>query len=209
MPPFKVIIVGGGLGGSLLANGLMNNDVDFTLYERDPADSKREGYQIRMGDAALEGFEACLQPDHAAAITSRFGMSSNLSSTAPILCTSQFKVVLDLSQLPSYSRSAAINRVVLRNLLLAPVQKANYVEFEKAFSRFEIFRQDDGQERVKVHFADGSSDLCDVLVGADGSGSKVSTEHCQRKRKRKEIRRNTERQRKMETFFFFYKTINT
>ncbi|KAL2275011.1 hypothetical protein FJTKL_02557 [Diaporthe vaccinii] len=174
MPPFKVIIVGGGLGGSLLANGLMNNDVDFTLYERDPADSKREGYQIRMGDTALEGFEACLTPDHVAAIKSKLGMSSNLASTAPILCTSQFKVVLDLSQLPSYSRSAAINRVVLRNLLLAPVQQANYVKFEKAFSRFEIIRQDDGLERVKVHFSDGSSDLCDVLVGADGSGSKIN-----------------------------------
>lgn len=56
MPWFKVIIVGGGLGGSLLASGLMNNNVDFTLYERDAADSNREGYQIRMGDAALEGF---------------------------------------------------------------------------------------------------------------------------------------------------------
>lgn len=182
MSSFKVIIVGGGLAGSLLANGLMNNNIDFTLYERDPADSKREGYQIRMGDAALEGFEACLTPDHVAAITSKLGMSSNLSSTAPILCTSQFKVVLDLSQLPTYSRSAAINRVALRNLLVAPVQKTNHVEFEKAFSRFEIIRQDDGQERVKVHFADGSSDLCDVLVGADGSGSKVSQDCCRKER---------------------------
>lgn len=77
-------------------------------------------------------------------------MSSNLASTAPILCTFQFKVDLDLSQLPTYSRSAAISRVVLRNLLLAPVQvqKANHVKFETAFSRFEIMRQDDGQERV-------------------------------------------------------------
>lgn len=193
MPSFKVIIVGGGLGGSLLANGLMNNNVDFTLYERDPADSKREGYQIRMGDAALEGFEACLKPDHAAAITSKLGMSSNLSSTAPILCTTQFKVVLDLSQLPTYSRSAAINRVVLRNLLLSPVQKANFVEFEKGFSRFEIVRQDDGRERVKVHFADGSSDLCDVLVGADGSGSKVSHDCC-KERRGKDMRDNDKRE---------------
>ena len=31
----------------------------------------------------------------------------------------------------------------------------------------------DGEE-VRVHFSDGSSDVCDVLVGAEGSGSKVS-----------------------------------
>ncbi|KZL86101.1 hypothetical protein CI238_07127 [Colletotrichum incanum] len=176
MAPFKVIIVGGGLGGSLLANGLMNNDVNFTLYERDPADSKREGYQIRLGDAAMEAFECCLKSDHVASIRKRLGQSANQSSTAPIVCTSQFKIVLDLSQLPAYSRSAAINRVVLRNLLLDPVETAGHARFGKAFSRYDIIRQDDGQERVKVQFADGSSDTCDILVGADGSGSKINNQ---------------------------------
>ncbi|GKT64403.1 FAD dependent oxidoreductase/monooxygenase [Colletotrichum tofieldiae] len=174
MASFKVIIVGGGLSGSLLANGLMNNDVNFTLYERDPADSKREGYQIRLGDAAMEAFECCLKPDHVASIRTRLGLSTNQSSTAPIVCTSQFKIVLDLSQLPNYSRSAAINRVVLRNLLLDPVETAGHARFGKAFSRYEIICPADGQERVKVHFADGSSDTCDVLVGADGSGSRIN-----------------------------------
>ncbi|KAK2044528.1 FAD/NAD(P)-binding domain-containing protein, partial [Colletotrichum somersetense] len=174
MSSFKVIIVGGGLSGSLLANGLMNNGVDFTLYERDAAGAKREGYQIRLGDAAMEGFESCLRRDRILAIQNKLGQSTNQSSTAPLVCDSQFRVVLDLSCLPTYSKSAAINRVVLRDLLLDPVEEAGRVRFGAAFSRYEIVLQADGRERVNVHFADGSTDTCDVLVAADGSGSKIN-----------------------------------
>lgn len=48
---FKVIVIGGGLAGSLLTNGLLNNGVEAKLYERDAANSKRDGYQIRLGEA--------------------------------------------------------------------------------------------------------------------------------------------------------------
>ncbi|KAK2060350.1 FAD/NAD(P)-binding domain-containing protein [Colletotrichum caudatum] len=174
MSSFKVIIVGGGLSGSLLANGLMNNGVDFTLYERDAAGAKRAGYQIRLGDAAMEGFESCLRRDRILAIQKRLGQSANQSPTAPLVCDSRFRVVLDLSRLPTYSKSAAINRVVLRDLLLDPVEEAGRVRFGTAFSRYEIVRRADGRERVNVHFADGSTDTCDVLVAADGSGSKIN-----------------------------------
>lgn len=46
--------------GLPLANGLLNNGVEISVYERDAADSKREGYQIRIGDEADIGFDACL-----------------------------------------------------------------------------------------------------------------------------------------------------
>ena len=60
MAPFKVIIAGGGLAGSLLARGLERHGIDFVVYERDEENAKREGYQIRLGSAALTGFRACL-----------------------------------------------------------------------------------------------------------------------------------------------------
>lgn len=42
---FKVIIIGGGLAGSLLANGLSEHAIDFVVYERDAEDSAtRDGY---------------------------------------------------------------------------------------------------------------------------------------------------------------------
>ncbi|KAL4733295.1 FAD/NAD(P)-binding domain-containing protein [Aspergillus similis] len=176
MPPFKVIIVGGGLAGCLLGNGLHNNGVAVTVYERDAQNEKREGYQIRLGESAMIGFRACLKEEHIVKITEKFGQSAGTSSTAPCLYNSQFQQILDLTALPSYSKSWAINRVVLRNLLSEPLEKAGLVRYGKKFTRYEIFDERLGNEKVRVHFSDGSSDECDILVGADGSGSLVNRE---------------------------------
>jgi 2-polyprenyl-6-methoxyphenol hydroxylase-like FAD-dependent oxidoreductase len=64
MGGFKVVIVGGGLAGALLADGLNNNGVEVMIYERDQANSKREGYQIRLGRGSQAGFRACLTNAH-------------------------------------------------------------------------------------------------------------------------------------------------
>jgi 2-polyprenyl-6-methoxyphenol hydroxylase-like FAD-dependent oxidoreductase len=69
-------IVGGGLSGILLANGLLSNDFDFTIYERDAANSKREGYQTRLGDSTITGFKTYLSKDRMELITQKFGQSS-------------------------------------------------------------------------------------------------------------------------------------
>lgn len=178
MAPFKVIIVGGGLAGSLLANGLANNRVDVVVYERDAADSKREGYQIRLGQAAYTRFEACLTDDRRAAVLSRLGQTSGEVNTAPSIVNSRFETILDMSRFPSYSKSAAINRVVLRNTLLEAIVALGRVQFGKKFDKYEIVNDGKGNEHVEMHFSDDSIDTCDVLVGADGSGSKEGEPKC-------------------------------
>ena len=174
MGGFKVIIAGGGLAGALLANGLSNNEVEFMIYERDEADSKREGYQIRLGPGAQAGFRACLTNTHIDKITSKLGQSSGSQATAPSIYNTQFNEILDLALVPTYSKSAAINRVVLRDILLEPIRKSERIQYGKGFDRYEIVTRKDGVERVKVYFSDGSHDFCDVLVGADGANSKAS-----------------------------------
>ncbi|KAL4810934.1 hypothetical protein BDV18DRAFT_3697 [Aspergillus unguis] len=176
MAPLKVVVVGGGLAGCLLANGLHNNGVSVTVYERDPADLKREGYQIRLGESAMTGFQACLSEEHIARIVEKFGQSAGATSTAPSLYNSRFQQVLDLTSLPSYSRSWAINRVVLRNILASPLEEAGLLQYGKKFTHYEICDQGQEGEKVRVHFADGSIEECDILVGADGSGSMVNRE---------------------------------
>ncbi|KAH8894361.1 FAD/NAD(P)-binding domain-containing protein [Thozetella sp. PMI_491] len=171
MTKFKVIIIGGGLSGSLLANGLLNNGVDFVLYERDSEDTERKGYQIRLGEGAMTGFAGCLDEKHLEKIIQKFGKSFGVSQTAPSLYNSRFEQCLDLSKIPSYSKTAAINRVVLRDMLLEPVKEKGHVKFGKSFTEYEMVEE--GSEKVKVHFQDGTSDTCDVLIGADGSRSKI------------------------------------
>uniref|UniRef100_A0A0D2XSL7 FAD-binding domain-containing protein n=1 Tax=Fusarium oxysporum (strain Fo5176) TaxID=660025 RepID=A0A0D2XSL7_FUSOF len=173
MSHFKIIIVGGGLAGALLANGLVNNGVDAQVFERDEENLKREGYQIRLSDAALSGLEACLSKLHMDSILEKLGQSSGSSSTAPSLTNTRFETVLDLSTLPTYSKSAAINRVVLRDLLLGPLIAGGKVKYGKCFSHYEIVSPGRQNEHVKVNFTDGSSETCDLLVAADGSGSKL------------------------------------
>ena len=175
MGTFRVCIVGGGLAGSLLANGLINNGVQTIVFERDEEHLKREGYQIRLGDPAMTGLASCLTGSQLKAIVKRLGQYSGSSKTAPSICNTRFQTILDLSALPTYSKSSAINRVVLRDLLLDPVAAKGKVKFGKQFSHYEIIQNGPrGNESVKVIFKDGSSEYCDILVAADGSGSKVS-----------------------------------
>jgi 2-polyprenyl-6-methoxyphenol hydroxylase-like FAD-dependent oxidoreductase len=176
MAPFRVVIIGGGLSGPLLGNGLMNNNVDFTLYERDNENARYEGYQIRLGEGALRGFSACLTPAHQETIMRKLGKSVDAVETAPSLFTSGFEQLLDLTTVQSYSKSAAINRVVLRDLLMEPLRRNTKVEYQKEFVDYEAVPGSGGAaDKIKVNFRDGSSDTCDILVGADGSHSKVIT----------------------------------
>lgn len=117
MAPFKVIIIGGGLAGSLLANGLQLNDIDFMVYERDVKESGRAGYQIRLGASALVGFRACLEKERMDLLMKKFGRSGGVISSAPILYSTKFESLLDLTKFPAYSKSAPINRVILRDFL--------------------------------------------------------------------------------------------
>ncbi|KAF3020316.1 hypothetical protein E8E14_013719 [Neopestalotiopsis sp. 37M] len=177
MAPFRVVIIGGGLSGPLLGNGLMNNNVDFTLYERDNENARYEGYQIRLGEGALRGFSACLTPAHQETIMRKLGKSVDAVETAPSLFTSGFEQLLDLTTVQSYSKSAAINRVVLRDLLMEPLRRNTKVEYQKEFVDYEAVPGSGGAaDKIKVNFRDGSSDTCDILVGADGSHSKMNSQ---------------------------------
>ncbi|KAH7205126.1 uncharacterized protein BKA55DRAFT_547290 [Fusarium redolens] len=174
MSNFRVIIVGGGLSGPLLGNGLLANDVDFVLYERDAEDAEYEGYQIRLGEGALRGFAACLPEARTQEIMRKLGKSTSTVQTAPSLYTSRFEQLADFSKVPSYTKSSAIDRVVLRNLLMEPIKASKRVRYGKELTSYDITTDQEGEEKVKVHFRDGSCDVCDVLIGADGSRSKIN-----------------------------------
>ncbi|KAH7191817.1 uncharacterized protein B0J16DRAFT_315526 [Fusarium flagelliforme] len=174
MAPLKVIIIGGGLAGACLANGLLNNSdsISVTVYERDPQGSSRGGYQIRLGAHALTGFKACLTKEQYAQLLPLFGKSGGVVSSAPcIFSPSDLKVLIDLSKAPLYEKSAPIARTRLRDFLQKPLQENGAIVYGKKYTKYEILEGKVGQSSVRVHFDDGTWEDCDLLVSAEGSGS--------------------------------------
>jgi 2-polyprenyl-6-methoxyphenol hydroxylase-like FAD-dependent oxidoreductase len=174
---FKVIIIGAGLAGALLANGLIRENVDFVVYEREEKDGRREGYQVRLGAPALKGLRKCLSKDQLDALLPKFGRSGGVVSSAPVLYSPEFKVRLDMTKFPAYAKSAPIDRVVLANALADPLHDAGKIVYGKRFKRYDFMYDDQGRTKVKVFFEDGTSDIGDLLVSAEGSGSLVSASH--------------------------------
>jgi hypothetical protein len=174
MAPLKVIIIGGGLAGACLANGLINNangQVDVSVFERDEEGSDKGGYQIRLGAHALIGFKACLTENQYADLLLCFGKSGGVVSSAPcIFSPSDLKVLIDLSKAPIYEKSAPIARLRLQNFLQAPLRELNVIEYGKKFVRYEVLQN----RNIRVHFQDNSHQDCDVLLSAEGSSSRMN-----------------------------------
>ncbi|KAE9378583.1 FAD/NAD(P)-binding domain-containing protein [Stipitochalara longipes BDJ] len=174
MASFKIIIIGGGLSGALLANGLMLHEIEFMIYEKDERGSKRAGYQVRLGAPAIAGFKACLPPERMALLMRKFGRSGGLISSAPILYDTKFNCLLDLTKFPAYTKSAPINRLVLRNFLLEPVDAVGKIQYSKRFVSYETLEKKGAPGRIKIQFEDGTSDEADLVVSAEGSHSKIN-----------------------------------
>lgn len=90
-----------------------------------------KGYQVRLGERTLRGLEDCLARSHADTIQRKFGKSANIPETAPSIFTTRFEHLVDVYNMPSYSKSSAMNRVVLRDLLLEPIKDTKKIQYQK------------------------------------------------------------------------------
>ncbi|KAL6414165.1 FAD binding domain-containing protein [Ilyonectria robusta] len=172
--PFKVIIIGGGLAGNLLALGLTRNNIDVQVYERSERHSTREGLQIRLTAPALEGMRTCLSKEQLMTIVKKFGPASEAKAEAPRVFHKDGKLLIDLRQFPAYDKNAPINRGLLRDLMADPLYDAGKLKYEAGFDRYEVLNAATDNEMIRVWLADGTHDDCDLLIGADGSYSKVN-----------------------------------
>ena len=165
--PFHVVIIGGGIGGLTLAQGLKRAGVSAAVYERDRTLTDRlQGYRVHISPTGGLALHECL-PAHLFEV---FDSTCGAPNTAVRFFTEQMRLLLafegDLvasADPVAHHRSAS--RITLRQVLLAELGN---VHFGKTFQRYE-----DQGGRIVAYFEDGTRAEGDVLVAADGGGSRV------------------------------------
>jgi salicylate hydroxylase len=175
--PRHVLIIGGGIGGLTLAQGLKRAGVSAAVDERDRTLTDRlQGYRVHISPTGSLALHECLPPH----LFEVFDRTCGAPNTAVRFFTEQMRVLLAfdgelVASLDPVARHRAASRITLRQVLLAELDN---VHFGKTFERYE---QRGG--RIIAHFADGTSAEGDVLVAADGGGSRVRRQflpHAQR-----------------------------
>ncbi|KAK4561543.1 hypothetical protein LTR86_004861 [Recurvomyces mirabilis] len=173
----EVIIIGGGLGGLSLANGLYNKGISYHVFERDRTEHYRaQGYRIRIGGPAIDSLDYLLT----AQAMARFNLSCADFSMHPIpeIDAESAKVSepnVPMPVLPEgmtwsglLKKARCVDRAAMREVLIKSIP-TEHISYDKVFTHYE--EMEDGT--VKAFFRDGTTAIGSLLVGADGRSSHV------------------------------------
>jgi salicylate hydroxylase len=163
-----IIIIGGGIGGLTLAQGLVKAGISVAVYERDRTPSDRvQGYRVHINPTGSRALHDCLPPHRFDA----FDRTCGRPGRGIRFLTERMGVLLSVGhdlvpQCDAIGKHRSVSRISLRQVLLSGLD--GIVHFGKTFARYE-----ERGERVIAHFEDGTTAAGDVLVAADGGGSLV------------------------------------
>ncbi|KAH7239205.1 hypothetical protein BKA59DRAFT_443872 [Fusarium tricinctum] len=165
MSSLKILICGGGCAGPALAHWLARLGHRVTIVERFPA-LRATGAQIDFREQGIETLKRMgLVDEVRAKLVDEAGVAiidSNGKVIATILANTSGKGAQSVT-----SEYEIMRGDLVRILYDATKDDVAYV-FDKTVDSFE---QD--EKHVLAHFSDGSSHTFDLLVGADGQGSRI------------------------------------
>jgi 2-polyprenyl-6-methoxyphenol hydroxylase-like FAD-dependent oxidoreductase len=165
---FHVLIIGGGIGGPCLAQGLKKAGVSVAVYERDRTRTERlQGYRIHIDPNGSRALHACLPAE----LFQTFASTCGKSGKGFKIMTHELQELLiidaPLSVQDPIAIHRAVSRITLRQVLLAGLD--DVVHLDKKFTHY----SDAKDGRIIAHFEDGTTAIGDLLVAADGVKSKV------------------------------------
>lgn len=168
----RVLVIGGGLGGLCLAQGLRKAGISVAVYERDSEPLARtQGYRVHIDTRGDEALHECLPPNlYELFLATRGQPSKGLTVFSIVDGQLQEAVTMRFPEDGSsefVTVGSAVDRLTLRQVLLAGLD--DVVHFGKEFTRYE--QLPDGT--IRAYFAEGSSATGDVLVAADGVSSRI------------------------------------
>ena len=169
----RVLIIGAGLGGLTLLHGLRTAGVDAHVYERSPRHGGQPAsYGIHLDADGLRALHNSLPAEN-------FKQIDADAVTAPLIIRFRdprhgILATVD-KRFPEHAtdpvtKRRAISRGKLREALLLGTDTTAepITHWEKTFDRYE-----QSSTGVRAYFTDGSRADGDLLVGADGSNSRV------------------------------------
>ena len=165
----RVLVVGAGLGGLCLAQGLQRAGIFVNVYERDAVpEARRQGYRIHIDTRGATGLRACLPP-HLYELFCATASPPGHQLTVVNKHLKKLKIIGSSEQdaAPPARFNAGVNRLTLREILLIDLNES--VHFNKEFTHYEQL----AGGSVRAHFADGTQASGDVLVAADGVNSRI------------------------------------
>ncbi|MDQ7156844.1 FAD-dependent oxidoreductase [Staphylococcus warneri] len=157
-----VKIIGAGLGGLTLARVLQLNSIPVTIYEKEPsAESRTQGGQLdiheRDGQIALQR----------AGLFDQFQSIIHDGGAAAKVLDKDGNTIVDIPDDGNHGRPEVL-RGDFRQILLQSL-KPNTIQWDKKLTDIQSLAH--GQHRLS--FADGTTVTTQILVGADGTFSKV------------------------------------
>ncbi|MGV9808106.1 FAD-dependent oxidoreductase [Micromonospora chersina] len=170
MENLNVMIIGGGIGGLCLAQGLRRAGVTVSVHERTRERTDwLQGYRIHINPHGAHALHACLPVANWQAFLDTVSVDGGGFAFTTEQLTDLVRLTAD-EIAPTGGpdeRHYGVSRISLREVLLTGLDDA--VHLGREFTRYETTA--DG--RVTAHFADGGTATADVLVGADGANSRV------------------------------------
>lgn len=154
----RIAIIGGGIGGLAAALALRQCGLESAVFEQAPQ--------------LLEVGAAIIMWPNATRILRRLGLEENIRRRGGVVEQAQWLRSdgkrLNAARLPDTGTPAiVIHRADLQHALLSAVP-SDSIHLNRVFASYE-----QSSDRIVVHFADGSSEECDILIGADGLHSQV------------------------------------
>lgn len=160
-----VIIVGAGLGGLALAQGLKNHGIKFTIFEADAdSNARAQGYRIKVFPDTVPDLQYLVAPEvfHEFAATSA---ETVMVETAVNAISGQPTARRALRGPKPYT----VDRGFMRKVLLNGLEDC--IHWGKRAVNYKV--DETSSSPVTVCFSDGSSVSGTLLVGADGNHSSI------------------------------------
>lgn len=172
-----ILILGAGISGLALAQGLLRANIPFHIYERDPTFNQRtQGYRVRIAGLGVSALKDLIPDELYPRLELSCAAHVNGGNSIDALTGQKLPKPEGMGRPENpggpdiMAKPLNADRTVLRDVLIRGLD--SYVTFGKEFVRYETV-----EDGVLAHFADSTAIKGSLLVGADGAGSRVRKQH--------------------------------